>query len=199
MDFPSESQTSVESNPLAFETPSPAALFVESYSSTPEAVPETTLDPESEAGLIPTPPGFLFDNSFSTPESTVETPSLVLSSEVLRPTLEAIMSTPEAILSTPEAVLETPAFPVVSNSPFPSPEISTTQWTPEFSPVTETPTPGETPVLVPSPAFLPPLPPFLQGLQASASLPSSSIIEDLVSAAPVQTPSVSLKWFNITT
>lgn len=199
MDFPSESQTSVESNPLAFETPSPAALFVESYSSTPEAVPETTLDPESEAGLIPTPPGFLFDNSFSTPESTVETPSLVLSSEVLRPTLEAIMSTPEAILSTPEAVLETPAFPVVSNSPFPSPEISTTQWTPEFSPVTETPTPGETPVLVPSPAFLPPLPPFLQGLQASASLPSSSIIEDLVSAAPVQTPPVSLKWFNITT
>ncbi|EKG11689.1 hypothetical protein MPH_11182 [Macrophomina phaseolina MS6] len=79
--------------------------------------------------------------------------------------------------------------------------VSTTLWTPEFTPVTESPPPGASPVLVPPPAFKQPsLPAFLQALRSSVMESSTSVVEGVASAAaPVPTPALSIKWFNTTT
>lgn len=173
----------MDDNLLIVGTPSTGVLFAETLS--PSAVQSQT--PEIQLSAL---------------ALLLAQPTPILSSDIQSPTLT---SQPASVTES-SAPGESLGFLQGITSWFLGQLQSTTleatttpQWTPLYTPATEDPAAGETPVPVPSPLVLGTPSGFFLGSQPTTLEPSSALEELTPSAAPLQTPPSSIKWFNTTT
>ncbi|OJD37461.1 SCL-interrupting locus protein-like protein [Diplodia corticola] len=175
----------VDDNLLFTEIPSAAMLFAESQVSTPAvfAISETSTTPLS------TPPDF--SDSLTTTPTAIVNNIISLWMQALYPSVVE----PAVVESTPSSV----ELPPSSLAPLVAESSSAAQWTPEFAPVTQSPSAGASPVLVPPPLFLHSYPTVpLGGIEPSATPSLSTPVQAATSATSASPSSFPIKWLNTT-
>lgn len=173
---------------LLFTTlPTAAMLFAESLTpSTQESTSAVFVSLETSATPIAAPFNLLFDGLTTTTTTILDNFSPLL--------MPGILST-----SVEPAVGEFTQSPVVLFQSSIAESSPSSQWIPEFAPVTQSPSAPTSLILVPSPLYFQQSSAALfEKIQPSATQPLSTILQGVPSATTATPSPVSIKWLNTT-